>query len=63
MNDLNEDSMLELLTMNRSKYAARPSHLVVSPEGIANIKSLCDADPEFKKRVLAEFPEVEALLA
>lgn len=63
MNDLTETSLLDLLVAIRNPgMSTTPTLLVVSQEGIDRMKSLCDDDPEFRKRVLAEFPQMAGLL-
>jgi hypothetical protein len=61
-NDLNENSLLELRNVLHAPLTMKPSQLVVSVEGIERMKSLCANDPEFRKRVLAEFPQFEGIL-
>lgn len=63
MKDLNENSLEELLTAIRSPvFAFRPSQLVVSEEGLERMKAICADDPEFRKRILAEFPQLEGVV-
>lgn len=63
MTDLNESSLLELMRQIKSpQFSARPSQLVVSQEGLDRMKKLCADDPEFRKRVLAEFPQMEGVV-
>ena len=62
MADLNEQSLIELLEAIRAPMFAKPSQLVVSQEGIDRMKQLCAENPEFRKRVLAEFPQFEGIL-
>jgi hypothetical protein len=63
-NDLTEASMAKLLeTVRTQVLSMNPVSLVVTQEGIDWMKSLTDADPEFKARVLAEFPQMAAVLA
>jgi hypothetical protein len=63
MTDLTEESLSELMKAIRAEWVIKPIQLVVTQEGIARMRALCADDPEFKKRVIAEFPQVEALLA
>lgn len=62
MADLNEKSLMGLLEAIRAPMFIKPSQLVVSQEGIDRMKQLCADDPEFRKRVLAEFPQFEGVL-
>jgi hypothetical protein len=62
MSDISEKSLLGLLDHIRSDVSVRPSHLVVCQEGLDRMKALCEADPAFRKRVLAEFPQMEGIL-
>jgi hypothetical protein len=63
MADLSEESLLELMTAIRAQpFSFKPSQIVVSEEGLAHMKALCAADPEYRKRVLAEFPQLEGVL-
>jgi hypothetical protein len=62
MNDLTEKSLRGLLDHIRSDVSLKPSHLVVSQEGLDRMKALCADDPAFRERVLAEFPQMEGIL-
>ena len=62
MTDLNEKSLSELLGVIREPLAFTPSRLVVSPEGLDRMKVLCADDPEFRKRVIAEFPQLDGVI-
>lgn len=63
MKDLTEESMIELLGAIRSPLlTAKPRQLIVSAEGLEHMKALCAEDPEFRKRVLAEFPQLEGVI-
>jgi hypothetical protein len=62
-NDLNEESLLSLLaTVREELISVRPPQLVTSEEALERVKALCADDPEFRKRVLAEFPQFEGVL-
>jgi len=62
MADLDEESLSELLSEIRAPLYMKPSQLIVSEEGIERMKELCAQDAEFRKRVLAEFPQFEGIL-
>jgi hypothetical protein len=62
MADLDEQSLLELRKAIRSPLVIKPSQLVVSQEGLDRMKRLCADDPEFRKRVIAEFPQMEGIV-
>jgi hypothetical protein len=63
MADLNEKSLLELREALRGpNMAFKPSRIVVSQEGLDRVKALCAADPEYRKRVLAEFPQLDGII-
>jgi hypothetical protein len=59
---LTEDSFADLLSAIRAPMYLKPSQLIVTEEGIERVKSLCADDPEFRKRVLAEFPQFGDIL-
>jgi hypothetical protein len=62
-NDLTEESLLGLMKAVRAApLSMMPTQLVISEEGIERMKLLCADDPEFRKRVLAEFPQFEGIL-
>ena len=60
--DLNEKSLLELRNAMRAPLTAKPAQLVVSEEGIERMNRLCADDFEFRKRVIAEFPQLEGIV-
>ena len=62
MTDLNEDSLRQLRKAIREHTILRPTQIMVSEEGLSRMKALCADDPEFRKRVLAEFPHLEGVL-
>lgn len=63
MADLNEKSLLELRDAIRAPHMSlKPTHLVVSQEGLDRVKALCADDQEYRKRVLAEFPQLEGMV-
>jgi|HubBroStandDraft_2_1064218.scaffolds.fasta_scaffold236363_1 hypothetical protein len=62
MADLTEESLMELLSAIRAPMHLKPSQLIVTEEGIERMRGLCDDDPEFRKRVLAEFPQMEGIV-
>jgi len=58
-NDLNERSLLDLLTHVRGeRLSINPRHLVISAEGLAYARDLARRDPEFARRVREEFPDL-----
>lgn len=58
-NDLNERSLLALLTHIRGEcFWAPVRHLVISAEGLAYTRDLAQRDPEFARRVREEFPDL-----
>jgi hypothetical protein len=61
-NNLTEKSLLEFMETIRQPYKLTTPHLVVTQEGIDNVKALCAEDPEYRKRVLAEFPQLEGII-
>ena len=62
-NDLTQESLLELMNCIRDqRFAVTTTHIVVTQQGLDRMKALCDADPEFRKRVIAEFPQLEYYL-
>jgi hypothetical protein len=62
-NDLTEASLLTLLDSIRGEQLyARPAFVVVSQEGLDNMRALCADDAKFRKRVLAEFPQLEGTI-
>ncbi len=63
MTDLTEASLLEFRKALRAEpISFKPSQLIVFQEGLDHMKALCAADPEYRKRVLAEFPQFEGIL-
>lgn len=62
MTDLNEKSLLDLMEALSKPYKLTATHLVVTQEGLDHVKALCADDPEYRKRVLAEFPQLEGIL-
>jgi hypothetical protein len=60
--DFTEESLVELMSAIRAPMHFKPSQLVVTEEGLERMKTLCADDPEFRKRVLAEFPQFEGVL-
>ena len=62
-NDLTEASLLTLLdSIGGEHLYARPAFVVVSQEGLDHMRNLCADDAEFRKRVLAEFPQLEGTI-
>jgi hypothetical protein len=65
MADLTEVSLLELraqVLRERGAYATKPCRLTITPEGLAYCRELAATDPEFARRVRAEFPDMADVL-
>ena len=61
MTDLNEQALLECLHSVR-KVCIKPAYVRVTDAGLATIKEHCAEDPEFRRVVLAQFPQLEGVI-